>query len=185
MSCVCVGQLGVWPSHSCVVSVTEWPSSSFIIVVVAIVFQCSWGRGRKILRWTSPSSSSLPVLPLFFRPSCRPRGRGEGSSPHGMEPPYCTANMVDSNVNRTSPDVAPPRHVPVSVPVGHLSLAARTHSSQRFLVTLMVAPSVVAVKVNLALPRLPMVVEVPVRQRVLSLPEMPSQMASWAAFCSW
>lgn len=94
--------------------------------------------------------------------------------------------MVDSSVNRTSPDVAPPRHVPVSVPVGHLSLAARTHSSQRFLVMLMVAPSVKAVRVNLALPRLPMVDDSPLRHRFLLLPpEIPSQIASCAAFCSW
>lgn len=98
--------------------------------------------------------------------------------------------MVDSSVNTTSPDVAPPRHVPVSVPVGHLSRAARTHSSQRRLEMLMVAPGVVAVRVNLALPRRPTVDDAPVAQRVvflLSLPPArpPSQMASCAAFCSW
>lgn len=92
--------------------------------------------------------------------------------------------MVDSSVNKTSPDVAPPRQTPVMVPVGHLSRAARTHSSHRFLVMLMVAPSVVAVRVNLALPRLPMVVCSPVWHRVSSPPEIPLQMASCAAFCS-
>lgn len=92
--------------------------------------------------------------------------------------------MVLSNLNPTLPDVAPPRHVPERLPVGHLNLAARTHSSHRTLEMLILAPGVRAVRVNFALPRTPVVMVEAPRHFVLPLPEMPSHIASWAAFCS-
>lgn len=94
--------------------------------------------------------------------------------------------------------------------MGHLSRAARTHSSHRTLDRLMLpllltfldddddegedeededssspVMALAAVSVNWALPRLPMVVGELVRHRVFLAPPRPSQMASCAAFWSW
>lgn len=122
--------------------------------------------------------------------------------------------MVLSSRNTTSPPRPPPWHVPNRLPVGHLSRAARTHSSHRTLDRLMVpllllpfldddddddddeeeaeaasssllSMALAAVSVNWALPRRPMVVGESVRHRVLPAPPRPSQMASCAAFWSW
>lgn len=116
--------------------------------------------------------------------------------------------MVLSSKNTTSPPRPPPWHVPDKLPVGHLSRAARTHSSHRTLDRLMLPlpltfldddegedeededsssleMALAAVSVNWALPRLPMVVGELVRHRVFLAPPRPSQMASCAAFWSW
>lgn len=98
---------------------------------------------------------------------------------------YSTEYMVLSSVKCTSPPLAPPRHVPDRLPVGHLSRAARTHSSHFFLVRVMTVPPLTASSENWALPRLPTVVAERVRHLLLPGPERwPSHIESCAAFCS-
>lgn len=106
-------------------------------------------------------------------------------APNPRVPHSSNSYIMLSNLNPTLPDVAPPRHVPERLPVGHLNLAARTHSSQRTFEMLILAPGVSAVRVNFALPRVPVVVVDEPRHLVLPVPEMPSHIASCAAFCSW
>lgn len=86
--------------------------------------------------------------------------------------------IVLSSLNPMLPDVAPPRHVAEREPVGHLNLAARTHSSHRILEMLIVAPGLRAVRVNFALPRTPVVTADELRHFVLPTPEIPSHIAS-------
>lgn len=89
-----------------------------------------------------------------------------------------------SRTKATSPTVAPPRHVAERLPVGHTARAACTHSSHRTLEMLILAPSLRAVRVNLALPLRPTVVDGDPPHWDVE-PDMPSQMASCAAFSSW
>lgn len=82
------------------------------------------------------------------------------------------------------PEVAPPRHVADRLPVGHTARAAWTHDSQRALEMSMVAPPLSAERTNRALPFWPIVVTGDPPQWLV-LPDIPPQMASWAAFSSW
>ena len=68
--------------------------------------------------------------------------------------------------------------------MGHTARAAWTHSSHRTLEMLILAPSWSAVRVNLALPLRPTVVAGDPPHCDVE-PDMPSQMASCAAFSSW
>lgn len=90
----------------------------------------------------------------------------------------------DSRVKFTSPDEAPPEHVPLMLPVGQMARAARTHCSQRPLEILILAPFVAVVSVNLALPDCPVVASGAPPHLVIE-PEMPPQMPSSATFWSW
>lgn len=58
-------------------------------------------------------------------------------------------------LNATSPVVAPPTHVLVNAPVGHVNCAALTQRSQRPLLMLIVAPAVVALRLKREVPEEP------------------------------
>lgn len=94
------------------------------------------------------------------------------------------AHDGESRVKSTLPNVAPPVHVPLMLPVGQIALAARTQPSQRPLEMLMVASVAVARRVNSAVPERPTVLwgEPP---HFVMVPAMPSQMLSSATFWSW
>ena len=87
----------------------------------------------------------------------------------------------DSRMKLTSPDEAPPEHVPLILPVGQMARAARIHCSQRPLLMLIVAPLVVVVSVNFALPDWPTVLSGAPPHLVIE-PEIPPQTASSATF---
>lgn len=108
------------------------------------------------------------------------------SLPHCAPAPFQRLVSIAgfSRTKATSPTVAPPRHVADKLPVGHTARAAWTHSSQRTLEMLILAPSLSAVRVNLALPLRPTVVDGDPPHWDVE-PDIPSQMASWAAFSSW
>ena len=153
---------------------TMWSSSSFVVVVVSPVVVI---HSHQLSQAPNPQPAQEPKEP----------GNSNTKPPESLLSQNRAPTQTASKLKATSPLLAPPRQVARKLPVGQTARAARTHSSHLLLEMVIRAPDSASVgwRVKSALPTRPWVVCGEPWHLVASDPEMPSQIASSAAFWSW
>lgn len=100
--------------------------------------------------------------------------------PHPHLHPYASVKL-----NLTSPPgLAPPTHVELKLPVGHVNCAALTHLSHLPLLISIVAPACAASSVNFDVPDVP-VVDAGAPPHFVIAPAMPPQIPRMATLVEW